>query len=102
MEKQTYNAQHDYLLVRPLDDQDSTSSGILLAGNTNIEMERGEVTSVGPGSFQHGTWVPTTCVIGDVVYYAKEVATNISINTQPLKIIRDTHVVLKVHPATAE
>ncbi|MNL13743.1 10 kDa chaperonin [compost metagenome] len=89
-----FAAQHDYLLIRPLADQDSTSSGILLAGNVNVEVERGEVVSSGPGSFQNGTWVPTRAKAGDIVYYALEVATGIAINTEPLKIIRDTHVVL--------
>ncbi len=89
-----FNAQHDYLLVRPLDDQDRTSSGIMLAGNVNVEVERGEVVSAGPGSFQHGIWVSTRAKAGDIVYYAVEVATSVSINTEPLKIIRDTHVIL--------
>jgi chaperonin GroES len=89
-----FKAQHDYLLVRPLDDQDRTNSGILLAGSVNIELERGEVVSAGPGSFQSGVWVATRSQIGDVVYYAKEVTTGVNINNEPLVIIRDTHVVL--------
>lgn len=66
----------DKILVKPLENQEKTKSGIILTDSaTRGEKVWGEVLSVGTGIFsQNGERIPITVNVGDTVMYKKDMS----------------------------
>jgi len=63
----------DRIVVRPLDAEQTTASGLVIPDTAKEKPQEGEVIAVGPGRFDDaGTKrVPMDVKVGDVVLYSK-------------------------------
>jgi len=62
----------DRIVVRPLDAEQTTASGLVIPDTAKEKPQEGEVIAVGPGRFDDaGTRVPMDVKVGDVVLYSK-------------------------------
>ena len=62
----------DRLVVRPLDAEQTTASGLVIPDSAQEKPQEGEVVAVGPGRFDdNGNRVPIDVTVGDVVIYSK-------------------------------
>ena len=62
----------DRIVVRPLEAEQTTASGLVIPDSAQEKPQEGEVVAVGPGRFDdNGNRVPLDVAEGDVVIYSK-------------------------------
>ena len=61
----------DRVLVKPIESESKTASGIYLPEAAKEKPVRGEVIAVGPGKFEDGQRTPMDVKVGDTVIYSK-------------------------------
>jgi chaperonin GroES len=88
----------DRLIVLPLDEEQTTSAGIVLPDTALERPQRGSVVAVGPGerSRDTGEVIPLDVAEGDVVVFSKYGGTEIKIEGDDYLILRESDVLAKV------
>jgi chaperonin GroES len=62
----------DRIVVRPLDAEQTTASGLVIPDTAQEKPQEGEVLAIGPGRVDDkGTRVPVDVAVGDKVIYSK-------------------------------
>ena len=88
----------DRLIVRAVEEEETTVSGIVLPDTAKEKPQEGEVLAVGPGRFgDSGDRIPVDVAVGDTVVYSKYGGTEISHEGEDLLILnaRDVLAVIK-------
>jgi len=87
----------DRLIVEALEEEETTSSGIVLPDTAKEKPQRGRVLAVGPGSRdESGNYVAMDVVEGDEVIYSKYGGTEIRLGSDDYLILRESDVLAKV------
>ena len=87
----------DRLIVEPLEEEETTVSGIVLPDTAKEKPQRGRVLAVGPGGRNDkGELVPMEVAPGDEVIYSKYGGTEIKLGSDDVLILRETDVLAKV------
>ena len=88
----------DRLIVRVVEEEDTTPSGIVLPDTAKEKPQRGEVLAVGEGRFdEEGTKrIPLDVSAGDTVLYSKYGGTEIVVDGEDLLVLRESDVLAKV------
>ena len=88
----------DRVVVRPLEAEETTASGLVIPDTAKEKPQQGEVLAVGPGkrSEQSGELIPMDVAEGDRVVYSKFGGTEITVDGEDLLILssRDVLAVL--------
>lgn len=82
----------DRILVRPVDSEEVTKSGIVLPDTAKEKPQEGEVLAVGSGKLEDGKRIPLEVKKGDRVIFAKYGGDEIKLNGEELKIISQSDV----------
>jgi len=83
----------DRLVVKPLEDEEVTPSGIVLPETAKEKPQKGEVLSVGPGARDDdGKRIEMDVSVGDKVLFAKYGGTEIKVDGDKLLILRESDV----------
>ena len=62
----------DRIVVKPLDAEQTTASGLVIPDTAKEKPQEGEVVAIGPGRIDdNGNRVPLDVNVGDVVVYSK-------------------------------
>lgn len=85
----------DRLVVRAIEAEETTASGLVLPDTAKEKPQRGEVLAVGEGRFEDGKRVPMLVAAGDEVIYSKYGGTEIKIDGEDLIILRESDVLAK-------
>jgi chaperonin GroES len=85
----------DRIVIRQIEAQDVTASGIVLPDTAQEKPQRGEVLAVGEGRYEDGVRQPLDLVVGDEVIYSKYGGTEIEIDGEDLLILRESDVLAK-------
>jgi chaperonin GroES len=87
----------DRLIVEVLEEEETTSSGIVLPDTAKEKPQRGRVLAVGPGSRdEDGKHIPMDVAEGDEVIFSKYGGTEIRVGTDEVLILRESDVLAKV------
>lgn len=86
----------DRVIVRQLDADDVTDSGLVIPDTAQEKPQRGEVVSAGPGRTEDGNVVPMEVAPGDVVIYAKYGGTEVRVDGEDLMVLRESDILAKV------
>ena len=88
----------DRLIVRAIEEEEKTASGLLLPDTAKEKPQFGEVLAVGPGrrSEQTGDLIPIDVKVGDTVVYSKYGGTEIKVDGEDLLVLRESDVLAKV------
>ena len=87
----------DRLIVQPLDEEETTASGIVLPDTAKEKPQRGKVLAVGDGSRNdEGTRVPLDVSEGDTVLYSKYGGTEVKVDGDDLLVLRESDVLALV------
>jgi len=87
----------DRLIVEPLEEEETTVSGIVLPDTAKEKPQRGRVLAVGPGARNDkGELVPMEVATGDEVIYSKYGGTEIKLGADDVLILRESDVLAKV------
>mgnify|MGYP000269901072 CR=1 FL=1 len=79
---------HDRVLVKRVDSEEKTKSGIIIPDTAKEKPQRGTVIAAGPGKKDE----PVTVKTGDTVLYGKYAGTEISIEGQDYLIMRESDI----------
>ena len=86
----------DRLVVKPIEREEVTKSGIVLPDTAKERPQEGEVIAVGSGrKSEDGKLIPMDVKVGDVVIYAKYGGTEIKIDGEELIILRESDILAK-------
>jgi chaperonin GroES len=88
----------DRLIVRAIDEDETTASGIVLPDTAKEKPQRGEVLAVGEGRFDEDgeKRIPLDVTTGDTVLYSKYGGTEIVFDGQDLLVLRESDVLAKI------
>ena len=87
----------DRVVVEPLEAEEMTAGGIVLPDNAQERPQRGTVLAVGPGKLlDNGSRGELAVTVGDEVIFGKYGGTDIEIDGNDVKILRETDILAKV------
>jgi len=87
----------DRLIVKPLEEEETTASGIYLPETAKEKPQKGSVVAVGDGAIaEDGTRRPLDVSEGDEVLYSKYGGTEITVEGDELLVLRESDVLAKV------
>ena len=83
----------DRIVVKPIDLEEKTESGIILYRPDNTDPDQGEVVAVGDGTkTKKGNWIPSSIKLGDRVVYNKGTGTNLKLDGDDLVVLKEEEV----------
>src|SRR5918996_214324 len=87
----------DRVVVKPSEEEEVTSSGIVIPDTAKERPQEGEVIAVGPGRFEDGQRIPMDVKAGDKVIYSKYGGTEVKIEGEEHLILsaRDVLAVIR-------
>ncbi len=87
----------DRIVVRPLDAEERTAGGIVLPDSAKERPQRGKVVAVGPGRLlETGERCAVELAVGDEVLFGKYGGTDIEVDGNDVKILRESDILAKV------
>ena len=87
----------DRLIVEALEEEETTSSGIVLPDTAKEKPQRGRVLAVGPGPRdEDGNHITMDVAEGDEVIYSKYGGTEIRLGSEDYLILRESDILAKV------
>lgn len=87
----------DRVIVKAIEEQEMTASGIVLPETAKEKPQRGTVLAVGPGrKDDNGNLVPMDVSVGDVVLYAKYGGTEVKLDSETTVLVMRESDILAV------
>ncbi len=88
----------DRLIVRAIEEEETTVSGIVLPDTAKEKPQKGKVLAVGDGKVNEDTGkrTPLEVKVGDEVLYSKYGGTEIKVDGEDLLVLRESDVLAKV------
>ena len=78
----------DRLLVKPLEAETKTASGIIIPDTAKEKPQKGSIVAVGPGTKEN----PVTVKVGDSVLYGKYSGTELKLEGKDYLIMRESDI----------
>ena len=86
----------DRLIVKAVEEEETTASGIVLPDTAKEKPQKGKVLAVGDGKLEDGKRIPLDVAEGDEVLYSKYGGTEIKVDGDDLLVLRESDVLAKV------
>ncbi|GFZ76521.1 co-chaperone GroES [Nesterenkonia alkaliphila] len=87
----------DRIVVRPLEAEQTTASGLVIPDTAKEKPQEGEVVAVGPGKVSDsGERLPVDVAEGDVVIYSKFGGTEVKVGGEEYLVLNARDVLAKV------
>ncbi len=86
----------DRVIVKPIEREERTKSGIVLPDTAKEKPQEGEVLAVGPGRVgEDGKRIPMEIEVGDRVIFAKYAGTEYEVDDEKYLILRESDILAK-------
>lgn len=82
----------DRIIIRVIESEETTKSGIVLPGTAKEKPMQGEVLAVGSGEMVDGKKIPLELKVGDKVIYSKYAGTEVKMDGNEYLIVRQSDV----------
>lgn len=87
----------DRVVVQPSEAEETTAGGIVLPDSAREKPQRGTIVAVGPGKMlDSGNRGELSVAVGDVVIYGRYGGSDIEVDGQEMKILRESDILAKV------
>ncbi|MCF8566343.1 co-chaperone GroES [Alicyclobacillus tolerans] len=86
----------DRVVVRAVEREEKTASGILLPDTAKEKPQEGEIVAVGPGRVEDGQRIAMDVKVGDRVIYSKYAGTEVKVDNEELLILRESDILAVV------
>ena len=86
----------DRLIVKPVEEEETTASGIVLPDTAKEKPQKGKVVAVGDGPIEDGKRRPLDVSAGDEVLYSKYGGTEVTVEDEELLVLRESDVLAKL------
>ncbi|WP_286904900.1 co-chaperone GroES [Clostridium sp. UBA1652] len=82
----------DRVVIKRLEAEETTKSGILLTGAAKERPQEAEVVAIGPGAVVDGNRIPMEVKIGDKVLYSKYAGTEVKLDGEEYTILKQDDI----------
>lgn len=86
----------DRVVIKMVEQEETTKSGIVLPGNAKEKPQMAEVVAVGPGGVVDGNKIEMFVKVGDKVIINKYSGTEVKLDDQEYTIVKQSDVLAKV------
>lgn len=86
----------DRVVIKMLEAEETTKSGIILAGSAKEKPQIAEVMAVGPGGIVDGKEVKMELSVGDKVIMSKYAGTEVKLDGEEYIILRQSDILAKI------
>ena len=86
----------DRVVVKMVELEETTKSGIILPGTAKEKPQVAEVVAVGPGATKDGVLVPMTIKVGDKVITSKYSGTEVKLGNDEYVIVREDDILATI------
>jgi chaperonin GroES len=88
----------DRLIVKPIDEEETTASGIVLPDTAKEKPQKGRVVAVGDGRWDEDgeKRIPLDVAEGDEVLYSKYGGTEVTVEDEDLLVLKESDVLAKL------
>jgi chaperonin GroES len=87
----------DRLIVKPIEEEETTASGIVLPDTAKEKPQKGKVVAAGDGAIQEdGSRRPLDVAAGDEVLYSKYGGTEVTVEGDDLLVMRESDILAKL------
>lgn len=86
----------DRVVVKSVDSEETTKSGIVLPGTAKEKPQMAEVVAVGPGGNVDGKEITMQVKVGDKVIYSKYAGNEVKLDSSEFVVIRQSDVLAVV------
>ena len=88
----------DRLIVKPVEEEETTASGIVLPDTAKEKPQKGKVIAVGDGKWDEDgeKRIPLDVAEGDEVLYSKYGGTEVTVEGDELLVLRESDVLAKL------
>lgn len=86
----------DRVVVKQLEAEETTKSGIILTGTAKEKPQEAEVVAVGPGGIIDGKEVKMEVKVGDKVIYSKYAGTDVKLDNDEYIVVRQSDILAVV------
>jgi chaperonin GroES len=94
---------YDRVVVKRIEAQRTTASGIVIPDTASEKPEQGEVIATGNGRrLQDGTQVPLEVKVGDLVLFGKYAGQTVKLNGEELLVLREEDILGVVESSDAK
>ena len=97
MAKTSIRPLDDRVVVQPLEAEETTAGGIVLPDSAKEKPQRGKIVAVGPGRLlDNGQRGELSVAVGDEVIFGKYGGTEIEVDGDDVKVLRESDILAKV------
>jgi chaperonin GroES len=97
MAKLAIRPLEDRVVIQQIEAEEKTAGGIVLPDTAKEKPQRGKVLAVGPGKLlDSGERSPIGVVAGDEVLFGKYSGTEIKVDGEEIKILRESDILAKI------
>jgi chaperonin GroES len=82
----------DRVIVEPIEQEETTPSGIVLPETAKEKPQRGSVIAAGPGRIEDGQRIDMEVKVGDTVIYARYAGTEFKLDGKKLLILSEKDI----------
>lgn len=82
----------DHVVVKPLESDERTKSGIVLPDTAKEKPQEGEVIAVGSGRYEEGKKIPLEVKVGDKIIFAEYGGQKIKIEDEEYLILNERDI----------
>ena len=82
----------DRVVIKMVEAEETTKSGIILAGNAKEKPQVAEIVAVGPGGVVEGKGITMQVKVGDRVLISKYAGTEVKLDGQEYTILRQNDI----------
>lgn len=86
----------DRVVIKMVEAEETTKSGIILAGSAKEKPQIAEVVAVGPGGVVDGKEITMELAVGDRVLMSKYAGTEVKLDGQEYTILRQSDILAKI------
>ena len=83
---------HDRVVVKRLEAERKTASGIVIPDSSAEKPDQGEVIAIGPGKHENGTVLPMCVKVGDRVLFGKYSGQAVKIDGEEVLVMREEDI----------
>lgn len=93
MAKISFKPLGSRVLIEPIEQDETTASGIILPETAKEKPQQGKVLAAGPGDrSEKGDRVPMDVKVGDTILFAKYSGTEVKMDGKKLLILRESDI----------
>ncbi|MCR5788265.1 MAG: co-chaperone GroES [Lachnospiraceae bacterium] len=86
----------DRVVLKQLEAEETTKSGIVLPGNSKEKPQQAEIIAVGPGTVVDGKEVKMEVSVGQKVIYSKYAGTEVKLDEEEYIIVKQSDILAVV------